>query len=257
MKFGVCGDIKTAGVAAAAGYDYAEWSVGAVLKPREDEAAFEAALSEVRAAELRYPVLNIFIPGDLKITGPDADLVALETYVATTMRRAETAGVECIVFGSGGARRIPDGFDTAAAHDQLVAFGRMAGPIAADHGVTIVVEPLNLAECNVLNTVAESAAYVKEVSHPGFLLLVDAYHMMRDDDPFDDIVAYGELIKHAHIATVPNRLSPGGEQCDFTGFFAALAKAGYTGRLSIEARIADVETELPVALAEMKRLAES
>ncbi len=255
MKFGVCGDIKTTAIAEAAGYDYAEWSVGAVLKPREDEAAFKAALEDVRAAELRYPVLNIFIPGDLKITGPEANLAALETYVATTMRRAETAGVEHIVFGSGGARRIPDGFDVSAAHAQLVAFGRMAGRIAADHGVTIVVEPLNLAECNVLNTVAESAAYVKEVAHRGVQLLVDAYHMMRDDDAFDDIVAYGDLIKHTHIATVPSRLSPGGEPCDFTGFFAALAKAGYTGRLSIEAKIANVETELPVALAEMKRLA--
>ncbi len=253
MTYGVCGDPGVASIAADAGYEFAEWTVEAVLRPREPDDAFTAALAQVRRAPLPYPVLNVFVPGDLKITGPDADLKRLREFVTIVMRRAQVAGIEVIVFGSGGARRIPDGFDRAVAHRQIVAFCRMAAPLAADHGVAIAVEPLNLSECNVLNTVAECGELVKEVSHPGLRLLVDAYHLMRDSDLLDDIVEYGDLLAHAHIATVPNRLAPAGEPCDLREFFASLARAGYAGRVSIEARLSEPQREIPAALAEMKR----
>lgn len=255
MMFGVCGDPGIASIAADAGYDFAEWTVESVLKPRESDDVFEAALAGAREAPLSYPVLNVFVPGDLKITGPDADLAKLRDFVTTAMRRAQAAGVEVIVFGSGGARRVPDGFDRSVAHGQLVVFCSMAAPLAADHGVTIAVEPLNLSECNVLNTVAECGELVKEVSHPGVRLLVDAYHLMRDSDSYDDIVKYGDLLAHAHIATVPNRFAPGAEPCDFGEFFTALGKAGYRGRVSIEAKLSEPQQEIPAALAEMRRFA--
>ena len=254
MQFGVCGDVRTATVAARASYDFAEWSVPALLKPRESEDAFVAGLGELRSAGLPYPVANCFVPGDLKITGPEVDTPALRAYVTTTMERAERAGVEVIVFGSGGARRIPDGFDPQAAHDQLVAFCGMVAPLAHDHGVVVVVEPLNTADCNVLTTVAECARLVNEVRHPAIRLLVDAYHLMRDGDSYDDIVKHGDLLAHVHIATVPERLAPGAESCDWTRFFRALADAHYNGRISIEAKITDPLTELPVALATLRRL---
>jgi sugar phosphate isomerase/epimerase len=255
VKFGVCGDPMVAGAAAQASYDFAEWSVGALLKPRESDEAFRTALAEARAAKLPYPVVNCFVPGDLKITGPEADLAKLRTYVATACKRAEQAGVEVIVFGSGGARQIPEGFDAQAAHRQLVAFGSMVAPIAGDHGVVVVVEPLGRAECNVIHTVAEGAVLVREVAHPAFRLLVDSYHMMRNDDSCDDIVTYAGLLSHVHIATCANRLTPGAEPCDFGPFFAALIKGGYKGRVSIEAKINDPAKDLPEALALMKRLA--
>lgn len=255
MQFGVCGDPSMAAVAARASCDYAEWGVAALLQPREPEEAFHASLERGRAADLTYPVLNGFLPGDLKVTGPEVDASALQAYVETTMDRAERAGVQVIVFGSGSARNIPAGFDGGAAHEQLVTFCRMTGKAARDHGVTVAVEPLNRHDCNVLNTVAESAALVREVDHPAVRLLVDAYHMMRDDDPFDDIVAHGDLLAHVHIATVPHRLPPGGEPCGLDAFFAALGAAAYAGRVSIEGKIADPQTELPAALAVMRKLA--
>jgi len=257
MQFGICGDPNLAAIAARASYDYAEWSVPALLKPRESEDAFRASLDALHNVSIPYPVLNCFLPGDLKITGPNVDNPALATYVRISMVRAEAAGVSTIVFGSGGARHVPDGFDPRIAHDQLVAFSQMVGPLAHDHGVTVVVEPLNSAECNILNSVAECAQLVQEVAHPGIRLLVDAYHLLRDGDSYDSIVTHGALLAHAHIATIPNRLAPAAEDCDFSRFFAALAKAQYTGRISIEGKINDPEIDLPKALTMMRKLAAS
>ena len=257
MQFGVCGNPAIAGAAAPAGFSYFEWSVGELLKPREPEAAFEVALAEVRSAGLPCPVVNCFVPGDLKITGPSVDCDALQKYVTTTFERAAVAGVEIIVFGSGGARQIPEGFDRGQAHGQLVRFCSMFAPIAEKNGVTVVLEPLNRTECNVLNGVGECAALVREVGHPALRLLVDAYHLLRDGDPCEDIVANGDLLRHAHIATIPNRLAPAAEACDFVPFFEALVRAGYKDRLSIEGNIPSPGTELARAFSLMTNLVDA
>lgn len=251
MKFGVCGDPKMALVAKSAGYDYFEWSVGDFLRPREGEAAFETSLEQVQKVGLPCLAANVFVPGDLKITGPDAHMDALEAFVSTALRRAGTAGVQTIVFGSGGARRVPDGFDRKTAWSQLVDFGKMLAPIAGRYRVTIAVEPLNLTECNILNTVGEAALLVKAVDHPYFRLLADGYHWGKDGDTTAGIVDNAGLLVHTHIATVKDRLPPNAQD-PCTAFFGALRQAGYEGRVSIEGVIKNPETELPLALEIMR-----
>jgi D-psicose/D-tagatose/L-ribulose 3-epimerase len=92
------------------------------------------------------------------------------------------------------------------------------------------------------------------VDHPHFLLLVDAYHWSRDHDSFDDIVQYGPLLRHVHIATTDSRLPPGFEPCDFTEFFRALKLAGYEGPVSIEARWEDIEAQAAEAYGHLERI---
>lgn len=236
MKLGVCGSPAAAGVVAAAGFDYLEVNVVRDLQPELPDHAVAESLDALRNLPLPAPVANVFLPGTLKLTGDAVDTAALKQYVRTAFARAAAVGVNIIVFGSGGARRIPDGFDRPRAWAQLVDFGRLIGPLAAAHGITIAVEPLNYAECNVLNTVAESAQYVLDVNHPGVRLLVDAYHWARNEESAASIVAAEPLLVHAHIATYTERLAPGQEACDFTPFFHALCATGYTGALSVEAR---------------------
>jgi len=251
MQYGICCDPQTARKAAQAGYDYFEWSVGAYLKPREDVQAFQSALYQARQAGLPCPVVNVFVPADLKITGPNANLALLEQYVTSACQRASEAKVERIVFGSGGARRIPDGFDRSEAWAQLVSFCKMLAPVAASHGVTIAVEPLNLAECNVLTTVAECADLVREVNQPAIRLLVDAYHLLMDDDSLDSIVKNADLLVHVHVATAPNRLAPGVEESSLPLFFNALKLSGYNGRISIEGKLPDSVDGFAQALKSM------
>jgi sugar phosphate isomerase/epimerase len=251
LKFGVCGDPKMALFAKEAGFDYFEWSVGDLLHPREGEEVFQAAWKEAQESGLPCPVVNVFIPADLKITGPEVDLAALEAFVKTALRRAETAGVDTIVFGSGGARRVPEGFPREKAWEQLVTFGNILGPIAQQRQVKIAVEPLNRSECNILNTVAEGARLVRQVDQPYFRLLVDGYHWAKDRDSTAGILDNADLLVHAHVATVDGRRPPNPhDPC--SAFFSTMRQAGYTGRISIEGTIANPGQELPLALELMR-----
>jgi len=250
MKFGVCGSPAVAMSAQKAGLDYFEWTVGEFLQPRNDDPSFQRTLKEVKEAPLDCPIVNVFIPGDLKITGSFVDEEKLGDYVETSLLRAKFSGIKIIVFGSGGARRIPENYDLDLAYQQLLSFGQMVAAKAERYNVIIAVEPLNKQECNILNSVQECALYVREVNHPNFKLLVDAYHWLKEGESTNAIVDAGDLLVHAHIATPMNRLPPGAEKHDFSSFFGALKQSGYEGRLSIEARLdnENIEGELLKAI---------
>ena len=260
MQYGVCADPQAGPALATAGFDFIELHVQNHLKTMEDDGAFQAALAAIRTAPLPALAANCFLPATLKVTGPNVDPLALERYAGTAFARAEAAGIRTIVFGSGGARQIPEGFDRKAAWKQLVWFGQLIGPLAQARGVTVVVEPLNRArgECNVLNSIGESAHYVRAVDHPNVRLLADAYHWGLDNDSFGELVTNAHLLHHVHIATVPSRLPPGGEACDaFTSFFHALLLGGYDGPVSIESGWDDLPAQAPAALAALTKIVEA
>jgi sugar phosphate isomerase/epimerase len=253
MLIGICGGPEIAPAALAAGYNYLELNTQTHLVGEADEAVFQPILEQIRNCGLPCMASNVFVPAHLKITGPQVDFARLTHYVGIVLERAERAGIRAIVFGSGGARRIPDGFERGRAYEQLVAFGRMLAPVAADHSVTIAVEPLNSGETNVLNSVSEGLQYVKDVNHPAFRLLVDAYHWAKEQEPASDIVTAGPWLAHAHIATYANRLPPGAENCDFGPFFNGLKQSGYDVRISIEAGWENLNTQAAPARQELER----
>ncbi|MGC9522121.1 MAG: sugar phosphate isomerase/epimerase family protein [Anaerolineae bacterium] len=259
MQYGVCADPNYAPALAKAGFEFIELHVQNHLKTTASKEAFHEALAQIKASPLPALAANCFLPGHLKITGPHVDWDGLSEYVATAFERAETAGIQTIVFGSGGARQIPEGFDRDTAWAQLVRFGKMIGPMAEAHAVTVVVEPLNKTNeaCNVLTSVGESASYVRDVDHGNVRLLADSYHWKLDHDSYEDLVANAPLLHHVHVATVASRLAPGLEPCDLTDFFQALHIGGYDGPISIEARWDDIESQATQAYAALSELVAS
>jgi sugar phosphate isomerase/epimerase len=252
MQIGVCTGLDglNSGVD---GLAYIEPTVDALLCPKEDDAAFEAVRAKAQALSVLPRAVNCFLPGDLKTTGPHVDPAAVDARVRTACARAAKVGVEIIVFGSGGSRRVPDGFDRGAAGEQLVGHLKRFGRIAAKHGVTIVLEPLSSSDCNIVTSVDEGAGLVRAADHPNIRLLIDTYHMARDDDPVDSIRRAEGLIAHVHCAEGDGRGPLGARGEDQRAYFRALKDIGYEGRISLECRWDDLEGQLPAGVAELRR----
>jgi len=233
MRFGICTSLDHAVYAAEAGCDYIE-SIAATLVPAQDEVAFAPIREQILASPVPLEVLNVFIPGEIKITGPSVDLPALQIYMDTLMRRAKEVGVSVIVFGSGGARSAPEGFAVEQAREQFVDVVRMAGDTAMKYGLTITVEPIHAGGCNILNRVEQGMVIVDRLNHPNVKLLADLFHMTKVGEPFANIVAAAGRFGHIHTGTPSLPETAEGEQLDFREFLDAVVKAGYDGRISVE-----------------------
>ncbi|MBN2452135.1 MAG: sugar phosphate isomerase/epimerase [Lentisphaeria bacterium] len=248
---GVCTGVDRAAALKEAGADYVEEGVRRLLVPDQPEAAFASRLEKAKAAPLPTPACNGFLPGELKCVGPDPKTDAVLAYAETAFRRARQAGVEIIVFGSGGARRIPDGFDPQTAAEQFADLLRRMGPLAQPHGVTVAIEPLRRQECNFINTVRDGAAMVETVNHPAVRLLADIYHMLHNGEAPEDLRRVGSLLVHTHVAEKAGRTAPGVAGEDLSPFLTALRATGYRGRMSIEGKWEI--GQLPQAFATMRR----
>lgn len=236
MRFGVCASFEHLHSLAAAGYDYVEASVAPVLKPEQPEEAILPGLQESLAASSLTPeAFNVFLPGDLKVVGPQVDAPRQERYLTSAFARVASLGGKIVVFGSGGSRNVPEGVDRANAERQIVEFLRRAGPLAAAQNVTVAIEPLNRGECNIINSVAEGMEYVQAVSHPNIQVLSDLYHVALEGQSFEETRAAGPALRHVHVAGAEGRRAPNAEDVDYlTPYFRVLKEMGYDGRVSVE-----------------------
>lgn len=248
ISIGICTGIDNSDLLMENGYDFIEEGVRRFLVPSKSDEEFELNLSKLESSDLKVEACNSFLPGTLKSVGEDAVHDEIAEFAETAFRRAEMAGTEIIVFGSGGSRRIPEGFSRDEARKQFISLGKILGPIAGKYNVTIVLEPLNTKECNFINSVAEGGEIVKEIDHPNFMLLADIYHMKMENEGPENILKYGKLLRHVHIAEKQDRAAPGTYNEEFISYFEALKKVGYKGRISIECRWEDMNEQAGVAL---------
>lgn len=232
-----------------AGFDLVEAPVWDLIRPSEPQSAFEDAVARYRDLGLPVESLNLFLAGELRCVGPDANHDDIADYAQTVFSRMAAAGIPIMVFGSGWTRKIPDGWTKAQADEQFAALLARLGPLAEANGVTLVVEPLARVECNYLNTVDEGAALARASGSPAVGVLADSFHWARNGEPVGTILGAKDRFRHAHVATVPNRLVPGAEPYDWAPFFGALATIGYDGRVTVEARLPDD----PAGLVELFR----
>src|SRR5688500_2588267 len=141
MKFGICSGIESSGAIKDAGWQFVEVGVQGVLQGLAPDGQWTGP-EQVKKSVLPTPSANVLVPGSLKITGPEADLDGkLRPYMTKVLERAPKVGIRTLVFGSGGARNVPDGFDRKKAFDQLVALARLSATPASAHGHPLVSEP--------------------------------------------------------------------------------------------------------------------
>lgn len=253
VGFGVAMGADKQAMLKDAGYDFIELSVGNLLMPLAPDAEFEAKTAKLGALVLPVRSCNGFFPANLKLVGPEVKMDDVLAFADTAFRRAKKFGIPFIVLGSGGARKSPDGFDLAKAREQFIDVAKRLGPLAAPHGVTVVLEPLNKGETNLINSVAEGADYVDAIAHPNVQLLADIFHMTRESEGPDSILKAGARLRHVHIAEKAERTSPGTAGDDFRPFFKALKAVGYKGGISVEGKWGKVlADDLPRALKTMK-----
>lgn len=234
MRFGICMPMDRSAKLRAAGWDYLEALVHQLLQGTTPDGQWKGR-AEAAASALPIPAANQLLPATMKVTGPAVNSGQLQQYMRLVTRRASEIGIKTLVFGSGAARNVPDGFDREEARRQIIDFVKMSATLCAEHDVVLVAEPLNRGECNIINSLAEAMQYVRAVDHPHFQCLLDSYHFWLEEEPLESLVDAMPWIRHVHVADKLGRSAPGESgTSDYRPLFSALKRGGYGGTITVE-----------------------
>ena len=162
------------------------------------------------------------------------DLVDLCADLGGRQSANGTAINGIMVFGSPKQRATTGGASRSEATRRYVDGLAAVAPHAAQAGVTILVEALPSAECDVVNTLAEAEAIVHEIGSPAIQTMFDTHNAADETEPHQAVVEkHLPVIKHIHINEMDGR-HPGTGTYDFKPVLAALAAGGYPGWISLE-----------------------
>lgn len=264
MKFGVCScmvvnDLRSGGIEvvetiARLGYDYIELTLQHLTRLDQDD--FNGIIKRIRNSGIKCDCCNNFFPPDMKLTGPEINLNIITEYAKKALGRANQLGASIVVFGSGPAKTIPPGFPKGEAMFQLIELCKKLGPIAADNGITIVIEPLRREECNIINTASEGMQLAKQAESANIQLLIDYYHLTVEKENPDIILAASDYIKHIHFAKSEGRLFPvnAEEEIGYDNFLGNLKKIGYNERISLEGYSTNFEEDAKKSISFLNQL---
>lgn len=218
----------------------------------EDAAGFADAKRAIVRSALPTLAFNSFLPQDLRVVGPEADIPRFKAYLARAAELLAHGGARIVVYGSGWARNVPESYERARGEAQFIESLRLSAGALAGTGTTLVIEPLNRSESNIANSIAEGVYFAEAVGRPEVKVLADFYHMDQEDEPLEELVACRAWLCHIHLADA-GRMSPGTGSCPYDRFFANLKAAGYTGLISAECGVNDREADMRASLAFLRR----
>ena len=105
---------------------------------------------------------------------------------------------------------------------------------AGDLGTTLLYEPLNRYETNLVNTLGDAVTLLNGTGVEHVQILADLYHMNIEEPNLADALRNaGPRVGHVHFAD-SNRRAAGFGHTDFVPIMSALTEIGYAGYLSAE-----------------------
>lgn len=128
--------------------------------------------------------------------------------------------------------------DTGISHEQHLVWLAEAldelAPRAADYGTTLLIEPLNRYETNLINSVADGVKLIGSLKSKNVKLLCDLFHMnIEEPDIANALSEAGAHVGHVHFAD-SNRRAVGFGHTPMAPIIGALRRMGYDGYLSAE-----------------------
>jgi sugar phosphate isomerase/epimerase len=176
-------------------------------------------------------------PKGLHVTTPDSALSKRSwQHIRSLIDLCADLGPNGImVFGSPNQRATTGGLSREDATRHFVDGLAGVAPHAAERGVTILIEALPKAQCDVILSLEEAAALVREIASPAVQTMFDVHNAIDEADPHPVLVErHFSVIRHVHVNELDGRHCGWGKY-DFKPVLATLRRLDYKGWVSLEA----------------------
>lgn len=134
---------------------------------------------------------------------------------------------------------VPDGADRAAYRATYVANLKRAAALAAPHGITMLIEPLNPRDVPgyLLSRQDDAHALAADIGAANFKVQMDLYHcQIVEGDVAMKLRRFLSGVGHMQIAGVPERHEPSLGEVNYPYLFALIDSLGYAGWIGCEYR---------------------
>jgi D-psicose/D-tagatose/L-ribulose 3-epimerase len=185
--------------------------------------------------------------------GEDRDLIHPDekirnngmAYIRHCVEAAETLGASNLVgpiYSAVGRTWQATPEERARDTDLLVSQLSSLASYAADHGVTLCVEPLNRFETSFINLASQVIEVVDRVDNPACQVLLDTFHMNIEEASMGEAIrAVGPRLRHLHTCE-NDRGAPGTGHIPWSDVAEALRDINYDGPVVIESFTAKVKS---------------
>ncbi|MEU4403575.1 sugar phosphate isomerase/epimerase family protein [Streptosporangium sp. NPDC023963] len=237
----------------------AAWGFDAIELPVEQLGDWDPARAADLLADLglKASVVLAMGPGRELVGADAATVAATQDYLRGCVDAAVAVGSPVIAgpaYASVGRTWRMSDEERKTCYAELRRNLAPVGEYAAEHGVTVAVEPLNRYETSVINTVEQAVEAVGGI--PGVGLALDVYHMnIEERDPAAAVRRAGDLVAHVQVCA-NDRGAPGADHMDWPALVDALRAVDYRGPLYIESFTAHNQT-IAVAASIWRPLAET
>lgn len=230
-----CKAIRKAGYA---GIEIAPFTLAE--RPRDVTAAARTEYRDAMRSEgLAFVGLHWLMvsPAGLHVSGPDAGLRRQSwDHIRDLIDLCADLGPNGVmVFGSPKQRASTGGLTRQEATRHFIdGLAGIAGH-ALHRGVTVLAEALPIAQCDVVQTLAEAVALVEEIGSPAIRTMFDVHNAIDEAEPHAVLVdRYFDYIRHVHVNELDGAHCGAGDY-DFKPVLATLRRRNYTGWVSLEA----------------------
>ena len=193
--------------------------------------------SVMKGEDVQYAGLHSLMPANpgLHLTTPDQAVRERSwDFFRRLIDLSGDLGGGVMVLGSGKQRAATQGSTPSDARKRLRDGLAASAQYARDRGALLLLEPLSPQFTNVVNTVAEAVAIVRDINHPGVSSMMDTHNTVAETEPHDEIIRRQiRYIRHVHVNEMDGR-HPGTGRYDFRRVFRALREADYDGWISLE-----------------------
>lgn len=222
----------------ASAFDFVE--MPAMTIGQITEKTFEKLKDELKIKGLDCDYVTNIFPNEMKLIGYNGNTIKIENYLNSIVPRLEQIGCKGIIFGSGYARRLPDGVSSTFGDYcmQKLILDTML-PKIEKSGMKVLIEPLHPDLCNYINTIDHAANICKMCDSPDVGIVADSYNLMYYEKTPEQIVKYAPYIWHVHLSESNRRAPANNPSDDFMEFISALRKAAYKGSISMECHMSD------------------
>ncbi len=252
-RIGICASAEHIAAAACAGYDYIELNLNDVLNMDLD--SYRAMADRMEKCGLYADVVYGMLPSGTAIIGECVSAQELHRALARSFETARALGAEIILLDCGGARKIPRGFDPAAAWRQLGNMIRIVQGHAARYDLRAAILPMCRRDVDLINRASEAMMIPAMLNLDRVGVAVSGYHMALESESAHMLRRTGNLLWHVRASNaLGNRLPKAGDGQDYIDLLDVLRDMNYSGRITCEGAWNDFDIDAAEAIVHIRSL---